>query len=99
MKEPDAGTPQPDSRPTTIEARCEGRRQSKQRRNLNSPACYSGCNSRGDRLSKNWTQSGAAGAGRSCRNSIGIPNPQIRTPVPKPVAAGLEHKEPQPGPL
>src|SRR6266566_5114335 len=91
MKEPDAGTPQTDSRPTIIEAKCEGRRQY-----LNSPAGYSACNSHGNRLSKNWTVGGGVSGGDLVGTlSACGPNPQIRTPV----AAGLEHKEPQPGPL
>src|SRR6266404_8892731 len=96
MKEPDAGTPQTDSRPTIIEAKCEGRRQY-----LNSPAGYSACNSHGNRLVEKLD---AVGGGVSGGDLVGTlsacgPNPQIRTPVPEPVAAGLEHKEPQHGPL
>src|SRR6266404_1738443 len=91
MKEPDAGTPQTDSRPTIIEAKCEGRRQY-----LNSPAGYSACNSHGNRLVEKLD---AVGGGVSGGDLVGTlsacgPNPQIRTPVPEPVAAGLEHKEP-----
>src|SRR5258705_7762239 len=103
MKEPDAGTPQPDSRPATIEAKWEGRRQSKQLRNLNSPACYSARNNHGDRLSKNWTPSGrreptmVSSVRGDLRNSIGMRTQpaKLGPPVPEPVAAELEHKEPQ----